>query len=112
VCASSATTSALVAHSWPTVSADCADGAEVLGEDQVRLELFEQIAVDRVERAAVGDCLTHGLLDLEAGEPVRVDARRGHDGKLAHARRPVALLGDGNERVGEAERGDDLGRAR
>jgi hypothetical protein len=60
----------------------------------------------------VPSAMTAGPARSRGREPVRVDARGGHDGKLAHVRRPVALLGDRDERVGRAERGDDFGRAR
>jgi hypothetical protein len=58
---------------------DGADRAEVLGQDQVRLQCLEELAVDRIERESVADRLAYGLVDLDAGQPRRVDTRGGYD---------------------------------
>jgi hypothetical protein len=91
---------------------DRANRAEVLGQDEVGLECLEQLTVDRVQRAPVTDRCAHGVVDLEARQPRRIDARGRHDGQPSDFERPVALLGDGDQRLDEAERRDDLGRTR
>jgi hypothetical protein len=88
-----------------------ANGAEVLGEDDVGIDRLEDISVDRVERTPVADGVANRSVDLTTGEPRRVDARGGYDRQPADLGRPVALFGDRDERVGETERADDLRRA-
>ena len=91
---------------------DRADLAEVLRDDHVRRERPDQLLVDRVERAALGDGRPHRLVDLEARERARVDPRRRHDRQIEHGVGPVAFLRAPDEAAGEPEVGDDLGRAR
>jgi len=43
-----------------------ADGADVLRDDHVRIELVDQLRVDGVQRPAVPQRVPHGLVDLEA----------------------------------------------
>jgi hypothetical protein len=90
---------------------DGAHGAKVLGDQDVRPQLVDQLGVDGVERPPVGDRLAHDPVDLGAGQR-RVDARGGHARLVTDLVRPAALLGYRDERVGEPEVGDDLGRAR
>jgi hypothetical protein len=91
---------------------DRADLAQVLREDQVGPERVDQLLVDRVERAPVGDRLPDRAVDLEAPELARIDPRGGDDGQAAHLGRPIALGGDADEAIGQAKSGHDLGRAR
>ncbi len=79
------------------VGGDGADRAEVLGQDQVGLERLEQVAVDRVQGASVADRFAHRLVDLEAGQAGRVDARGGDDREVVNVGWPVALLRDADE---------------
>src|SRR5205823_12575764 len=89
-----------------------ADRAEVLGQDQVGLECLEQRAVDRVQGASVADRLAYGSVDFEAGHARRFDTRGGNDREAANLVWPVALLRNANERLDQAELGDDLRGAR
>ncbi len=91
---------------------DGTDGAEVLGDDQVRIERRDQLLVDGVERDPVRNRFADRAVDLDAPHRARVDPGGRDDGQSAHLRRPVALGRDADEAVGEAETADDLGRAR
>jgi hypothetical protein len=94
------------------VGGDGADRAEVLGQDQIGLERLEQLAIDRVQRASVADRRAYGLVYFQAGKAGRVDARSGYDREAENPGRPVALFRNADERVDEAEIGDDFGGAR
>jgi hypothetical protein len=79
------------------VGGDGADRAEVLGQDQVGLQGFEQRAVDRVQGASVADRRADGFIDFGARQPRCVDARDGHDREAANLGWPVALLRNADE---------------
>jgi hypothetical protein len=90
---------------------DGTDRAEVLRDDDVGREVGKELLVECVEGAAVGDRLADCAVDLGAGQRGGIDPGCGNDREPPHLRRPVALLRHADERLGEAELGDDLGRA-
>ena len=90
---------------------DGAHGAEILGEDHIRCERLDQFLVEGIERAPVGQRLADGAVDVEAPDRGRVDPRSRDDGKSLHLGREVALIRAADERVREANRPHDLGRA-
>ncbi len=72
--------------------------AEVLGEDQIGLDVANARRVERVDRLAVGDTRAHCVVDLLRGERI-VGGERGSGYHLLRARfgREVALEGDAIE---------------
>ena len=82
-----------------------------LGDDQVEVELGDQLGIDGIQRASIDKRRPDGGVDLRARQARRVDPRCSHDRLPDDLRRPSALLGDTDDRVDQAELGDDLGRA-
>ena len=93
--------------------ADRADAAQLLGQDQVGLGGRERLLVERVQRRAAVDRRRRRRRWISRDERVAqvVDAA-GHDRLADRPRRAVALVGDADELVAEAEGADDLGRRR
>ena len=91
---------------------DGADRAEILRQDQVRLERGDQVLVDCVERQPVRERVPDRAVDRAAVERARIDPGGRDDRQGARLRRPVALFGDADEGVREPEGAHDLGRAR
>ena len=93
------------------VDVDRADGAEVLGDDQVRVEAAQRSRVEVVEVVAVAHRLRHEGVDL--GRPQSVGQRGGrHDRAAPGLRRGVALERHADHLVARAEREQDLGGRR
>jgi hypothetical protein len=99
------------AHAGHVLARDGADVAQVLGDDEVGLEVADQRVVERIERPAVEHGRAHRGVVVAASQLVRVDPRRRDDGELGNARRVVAFGGAPDEQIGAAERADDLGGA-
>jgi hypothetical protein len=90
---------------------DGADRAEVLREDEVRLEQAQQRLVDDVEGAAALDGSSHGLVHLVGAQRAGVDSRPAGNREVEHLGRPVALVRARDQQVRAAELGHDLGGA-
>lgn len=85
-----------------------ADGAEVLGQHQIRLKISHCLCIQAIDRFAVAETRTHQLVHLS-----RIGCRReGGEGNrwlLPCSRWPIALVGHSHQAVLEAEGIDDLG---
>ena len=92
------------------VGGDGADVAELLHDDHVGLDLRPPLLLDRVERPAVPRRLGDHPVDLAARQVAGLDQRRGDDGLRRRLRRPVALVGDADHAVPQAQPEEDLGR--
>ena len=90
---------------------DRADVADRLRDDQVGLELGEPLGVELVERPPAVHCLADRAVDLRCRESVG-DHGAGEVGDGRRLGRPVALVRHGDHLVAEAEREQQLGRAR
>ena len=90
---------------------DCADRALRLGQNQIRPQLAQAIDVDSINREALGHDFFHALIDLVGGS-VDWNFRGAANRQRFDTRRKVAFVGAAYEMIGEAERSDDLGRAR
>ena len=88
-----------------------ADIAEGLGDDEVGLELAQAGDIDRVGRAAGGEEVADGGVDLGLGKAARLDGGAGEDGEAARLGGVVALVGDADDLVAGADGEDDLGGA-
>jgi hypothetical protein len=86
-----------------------ADRAQRLGDDQVRSEVAERVAVQLVDRLAGERSLLDGGVDLPRGQPCGQHVAR-DPGQLARGRRVVALVRDGDKVRTEAKREQHLGR--
>ena len=90
------------------VVADGAHRAQLLRDDEVRLELAQQLLVEAVDRVAALGPLAHGGVDLRRVEPGRQLVAR-EVRQRQHVRRVVALVRDADHVVAEAEREQQLG---
>ena len=90
---------------------DGADRALRLSQNQIRPQLAQAINIDAINREALGHDLFHALIDLVGGS-VNGNFRGAANRQRFDARRKVAFVGAADEMIGEAERSDDLGRAR
>ena len=90
---------------------DRADLAQFLGDDQIRLEPFEQFGIQGVEARALVETAPHVTIDLARTRGMRESACR-KLGLRAGLGRKIALMRDAGETVPEPERVNDLGRAR
>ena len=88
---------------------DGADLAQRLGDDQVGLEVLEHLGVELVDRFAAERELLDGRVDLRRRESGGKLVSR-HSRERRGRRRVVALMGDGDDVVPEAEREHHLGR--
>jgi hypothetical protein len=61
------------------------------------LKPFDQVGVDRVERAALDEGRAHRVVDLAARQRRRVDPRRRDDRLAGELRRPAAFIGDADQ---------------
>ena len=88
--------------------ADRADAAQLLGQDEVRLGGGEGRLVERVQRRpAVHRGRDRSWMSREVAPGIVRDVP-GHDRLADDLRRPVALVGDADELVTEADGADDL----
>ena len=88
-----------------------ANGTQILGHDQVGIEPGDQIGIDGVERPTLHERRTDRGVDLDARETRRVDPGCRHDRFPDDLWRPPTLLRDTDERIDQAQLGDDLGCA-
>src|SRR2546422_6669564 len=96
----------------PLLIGDGAHVAELLGQDQVRLEPLEQRLIQRVDAAAAVGSRRDVVVDLAtAGLPL-IDAAPRDDGNLAQPGGEITLVSDGDELIAEAQGQDDVRRAR
>ena len=96
-------------HRDDVVVGDGADLADRLGDDQVRRQLRQTFLVEAVEGPAFADHLLDGGIDLSRVEPLRQDGR-GQVRQLGRRGWVVALVGDADDAVAEAEREEHLRR--
>jgi len=89
-----------------------ADLAELLGDDDVRVDLCPHLGVHGVERLAVAGRIGDGPVDLRTGELGGLDERCRDGGPLRGLGRPVAFMRDADDLVSEAEREQGLRRGR
>jgi hypothetical protein len=94
------------------VRRDGADIAEALGDDQVGCELVEELRVEGVDAAAVGEKPADGRVYLGAGHVVPFHLAAREVGQFLDAGRVIALVGHADEGVSRAAEVDHLGRAR
>jgi hypothetical protein len=85
-----------------------ADPAEVLGQDQLRIEPSQRSGVELVHRQAAGSAVTHHGIDGAGIEPRRQHGVDDHRAPLADAGGLVALERDGDELRVQAQGTDDL----
>ncbi len=88
---------------------DRADSADRLGDDQIGGELGEQLLVQFVQRLSLRHPRLHCPVDLSSVEAAW-QHRLGQVGKRTCLGRVVALMGDRDDAVAEAERVEHLGR--
>ena len=89
---------------------DRADRADRLGDDQVRLQLGEQLLVELVERPPLGHRRLHRGVDLAPRSSPARDRGAGQVGEGFRLGRVVALVGDRDDVVPEAEGEEHLRR--
>jgi len=90
---------------------DGAHVAELLRQDEVRLQGGQAVGVKPVDAAAIVDQPPDVAIDVQAGTHRGQDTRRDHR-PGPHGWRVIAFVGDGHEVILQAERANDLGRAR
>ena len=86
--------------------------AQILGHDQVRRELGDQIGIDRIQGATLAKRGAHRLVDLEARQLRRIDPRRRDHRQADDLNRPPTLFRYSYQRGEQAQLRDDLCRAR
>ena len=89
-----------------------ADAAQLLGQDEVRLGGRERLLVERVQRGPAMHRVGDQPVDVARRDVAQVVDAAGHDGLADDLERPVALVGDADQLVAEADGADDLGRRR
>jgi hypothetical protein len=94
------------------VGRDRADLAQLLGDDDLRVDLRPHLGVHGVERLAVAGRSGDGPVDLRTAELGSLNEGCGDGGPLRSLRRPVAFMRDAHDLVSEAEREERLRRGR
>ena len=90
---------------------DGAHRAQILGDDELRVEVGEGAAIEAVQVLAGGHPLLDGGVDTGRVEPLRERGRR-HDALRASGRREVALERHTDDVVAQPELEQDLGCGR
>jgi hypothetical protein len=85
--------------------------AQLLGQDEVRVESLELRLVERVDAASGVQRASDVAVDLTAVAPTMAKCARGHRGQARRLRRVVALVGDAHQPSTQAKGEHDLGRA-
>ena len=88
------------------------DGAQLLGQDQVRIERRQRALVERVQRRAAMDGRGDEPVDVALGRAGQVVGAARDDGLADDLGRIVALVRDADELIAETDRADDLGGGR
>ena len=93
------------------VVGDRADRAQLLGDDQVGLQLAQELGIELVDGALAGDRGAHGGVDLARRQALRQTVP-GHAWQLERTCGMIALVRHRDDIVAEPEREEQLGCVR
>jgi len=88
------------------------DVAELLRQDEIWVEPFQEVLVEHVDATAGVDSARDMVVDLAAAARPMIEGALRDDREAGRFRREIALVGHGHELVAAFEREDDLGCAR
>jgi hypothetical protein len=94
------------------VVGDGADVAELLRQDEIWVEPFQEGLVEDIDATAGVDGARDMVVDLAAAVRPMVEGAPRDDREAGRFRREIALVGHGHEVVAAFEREDDFGCAR